>query len=211
MAKVLVNESSLNGIADAIRGKNGSTNTYKPNEMAAAITAIETGSGSDNSLWDAETEANLISNRSAITTIALPSGINNIDNYTFARCVNLNIDSLPETITSISSFAFYGCDAITNMMFHSNITLIDMYAFGYCTGLQTVTFEGTPALTISSAFANCTGLQTVTFKGTPASIGSYAFADCTNLTTINVPWAEGEVANAPWGATNATINYNYTE
>ena len=41
MAKVLVNESSLSGIADAIRGKNGSTNTYKPNEMAAAITAIE--------------------------------------------------------------------------------------------------------------------------------------------------------------------------
>jgi hypothetical protein len=25
-----------------------------------------------------------------------------------------------------------------------------------------------------------------------------------------VPWAEGAVANAPWGATNATINYNYT-
>ena len=33
---------------------------------------------------------------------------------------------------------------------------------------------------------------------------------CTNLTTINVPWAEGAVAGAPWGATNATINYNYT-
>lgn len=40
MAKVLVNESSLTGIADAIRGKNGSTTTYKPSEMAAAITAI---------------------------------------------------------------------------------------------------------------------------------------------------------------------------
>ena len=45
MAKVLVNESSLTGIADAIRGKNGSTDTYKPSEMAAAITAIEGGGG----------------------------------------------------------------------------------------------------------------------------------------------------------------------
>ena len=44
MSKVLVNESSLTGIADAIRGKNGSTDTYKPSEMAAAITAIS-GSG----------------------------------------------------------------------------------------------------------------------------------------------------------------------
>ena len=43
MAKVLVNESSLTGIADAIRGKNGSTDTYKPSQMAAAITAISGG------------------------------------------------------------------------------------------------------------------------------------------------------------------------
>ena len=46
MAKVLVNESSLTGIANAIRGKNGSTTTYKPSEMAAAITAIS-GGGSE--------------------------------------------------------------------------------------------------------------------------------------------------------------------
>ena len=45
MAKVLVNESSLTGIANAIRGKNGSTTTYKPSEMAAAITAISGGGG----------------------------------------------------------------------------------------------------------------------------------------------------------------------
>ena len=45
MSKVLVNESSLTGIADAIRGKNGSTDTYKPSEMAAAITAISGGGG----------------------------------------------------------------------------------------------------------------------------------------------------------------------
>jgi hypothetical protein len=29
------------------------------------------------------------------------------------------------------------------------------------------------------------------------------------ITTINVPWAQDAVANAPWGATNATINYNH--
>lgn len=43
MSKVLVNETSLSGIADAIRSKNGTTTTYKPSEMAAAIDAIETG------------------------------------------------------------------------------------------------------------------------------------------------------------------------
>jgi hypothetical protein len=60
------------------------------------------------------------------------------------------------------------------------------------------------------AFYKDTGLTDITFKGTPMSIDSNAFASCSNLLTINVPWAEGEVSGAPWGATNATINYNYT-
>ena len=43
MAKVLVNETSLNGIAAAIRNKNGESTKYKPSEMAAAITALSVG------------------------------------------------------------------------------------------------------------------------------------------------------------------------
>lgn len=45
MANVLVEETSLTAIANSIRGKNGTTNTYKPGEMPAAIDAIETGGG----------------------------------------------------------------------------------------------------------------------------------------------------------------------
>lgn len=45
MANVLVQDSSLTAIADAIRSKNGSSTLYKPAEMASAITAIPTGGG----------------------------------------------------------------------------------------------------------------------------------------------------------------------
>lgn len=45
MSKVMVNESSLTAIGEAIRGKNGTTNTYKPSEMAAAISNIPAGGG----------------------------------------------------------------------------------------------------------------------------------------------------------------------
>lgn len=47
MSKVMVNESSLSSIGEAIRGKNGTTNTYKPSEMAAAISNITTGGNFD--------------------------------------------------------------------------------------------------------------------------------------------------------------------
>lgn len=42
MSKVLVSETNLVAIADAIRNKNGTSNTYKPSEMGAAITNINT-------------------------------------------------------------------------------------------------------------------------------------------------------------------------
>lgn len=47
MAKKLYEESNIQAIADAIRTKNGTTNTYTTAEMAAAITAIESGSSGE--------------------------------------------------------------------------------------------------------------------------------------------------------------------
>ena len=45
MAKKLYEETNIQAIADAIRAKNGSTDTYKTSDMAAAISAIEGGGG----------------------------------------------------------------------------------------------------------------------------------------------------------------------
>lgn len=42
MATVTINDSHLTNIANAIRGKNGGTATYKPSEMGTAITNIKT-------------------------------------------------------------------------------------------------------------------------------------------------------------------------
>lgn len=43
MAQVLVNDSSLEDIADAIREKSGGSDTYLPSQMAGAIRSIPTG------------------------------------------------------------------------------------------------------------------------------------------------------------------------
>ena len=43
MSIVTIDDSYFTDIANAIRGKNGSTDTYKPNEMAAAISALSSG------------------------------------------------------------------------------------------------------------------------------------------------------------------------
>lgn len=55
MANVVIDNTNLTNIATAIREKNGTQNTYKPSEMAAAIQAISAGSafnGYDSSNYD---------------------------------------------------------------------------------------------------------------------------------------------------------------
>ena len=45
MANVVINDTYLTNIAEAIRGKNGKSTQYKPSEMASAITYLPTGTG----------------------------------------------------------------------------------------------------------------------------------------------------------------------
>lgn len=90
----------------------------------------------------------------------------------------------PDTVTQIWSEAFYGCRQLT-------------------------TVEGFCATTLQErAFASCSVLTSITFKTTATSIDTSAFSACSQLKDIYVPWAEGAVSGAPWGATNATIHYN---
>lgn len=67
MAKVLVSETNLTNIANAIRTKNGLSNTYKPPQMAAAILAIPTGGTSP--IW------NINITQSANQTISVTTSI----------------------------------------------------------------------------------------------------------------------------------------
>lgn len=147
---------------------------------------------------------------SNLALTSLPSGIKSINDNAFFNCRNLALTSLPSDLTSIGSYAFRKCAKLALTSLPSGITSIGNGAFYNCTGLALASLPSGITRIESHAFAYCTGLTALTFEGAPTSIASTVFANCTNLTAINVPWAEGAVANAPWGATNATINYNYT-
>jgi hypothetical protein len=126
---------------------------------------------------------------------------------------SVSISNLPERfndITTIGHNAFRDCTNLALTSLPAGITTIGLMAFDCCTNLALTSLPAGIMSIDSRAFGRCTNLKSLTFKGTPTTISSSAFFDCNNLTTINVPWSEGEVANAPWGATNATINYNYT-
>ena len=141
---------------------------------------------------------------------SLPEFVTSIGNKAFQGCTNLALTSLPEGLTRIGEYAFQGCTNLVLASLPESLTSIDYYMFDGCTKLALTSLPAGVTSIDSYAFKNCTGLTSITFKGTPTTIASSAFNGCTNLTDIRVPWAEGAVANAPWGATNATITYNYT-
>ena len=115
-----------------------------------------------------------------------------------------------EGITEIGLDAFYYCSKLTSITIPDGVTRIRSSAFSGCTGLTSIAFPNSVQYFDSFVFSSCTGLTSITFPNSVKSISNNIFSNCTKLATINVPWAEGAVANAPWGATNATINYNYT-
>lgn len=141
---------------------------------------------------------------------SLPSGVTKIGNYAFNGCTNLALTSLPDGITYIGTYAFQDCTNLALTSLPSGITIINNYAFSSCKHLALTSLPNGLNSINENAFLGCTGLTSITFEGTPTTIASTAFNGCTNLIDIKVPWAEGAVAGAPWGATNATITYNYT-
>lgn len=115
-------------------------------------------------------------------------------------------DLLERAYTEIDESWFLKADG-------SYINHVYSYAFANSFNLQVATIPSFIAHIDGDVFAMCGKLKVVTLKGKPDYIAEYAFRDSYNhgaAITINVPWSEGEVSGAPWGAINATINYNYT-
>ena len=173
-------KEKLTALANSIRAKTGTTDLLTLDQMTTTISELKTG-GANEPYTEEEYDSN-----GELINVRL-YGYNHIRDYAFTKCSNLALSSLPPGITSIGMYAFSNCPKLALTSLPSSVTDIE-----------------------NNAFDNCTSLTTLTFKGKPRNIRPKAFAMCGRLLTINVPWAAGEVANAPWGATNATINYNYT-
>ena len=138
-------------------------------------------------------------------------GYTKVRDYLFAYCPSLAHVSFSEGLTSIGNSAFDSCTSLALTSLPAGVTSIGDGAFAGCSNLALTSLPAGVTSIGIEAFAGCSNLTSITFKGTPTSINSRAFSGCTNLTDIKVPWSEGAVANAPWGATNAKITYNYTE
>ena len=228
--KVKVSEINLTNIANSIREKLNVQTLYKPSEMSGAIDNItsHTEEAKENLKKFVDHTATTINVPEGTTKIwnykfyqyadqygtqvncTLPSTITEIGVSSFYECKYMNIPNLPNSINKIGNNAFYKCYRATFATLPPNITSLEYNTFYECTRITISSIPSGIKTINSQAFYGCTSLTTMTFEGKPTTFSNTAFQNCTNLTTINVPWSSGAVAGAPWGATNATVVYNYT-
>lgn len=165
---VTVDDTKLKAIADAIRAKNGTTETYKPSEMAAAISAISAGGGGNiDSLVDR-----------SITEIS--SNVTLIGENAFTKCVSLITANLP-LATKVSHNAFSNCDNLQSV----NIPLVanvGQNAFTYCTHLTSIKLPSATFIN-NNAFYRCATLETVDL-GSTTYVSSYTFGYCHSLKAV---------------------------
>lgn len=135
-----------------------------------------------------------------------------IGNNAFEKCSKLKTVTLKNT-TKVNNYTFYSCPLLETVTFSNDAdVVIGISAFYTDRELRSVTI---PRLisTGSSAFGFCSNLENVVLgsKGYPVTeLHSTTFSNCTNegmRISIYVDDPTTPLANQPWGATNATIEY----
>lgn len=205
MAKKLYEETDIQAIASAIRGKNGTTETYKTSEMADAITNIPTSGGSDDhtiedSLITKDLSGSYSNSRvtkvgayclaySKVTSASYPSATE-VKVGAFESCTQLQSVNLP-VCTEIASKAFNGCSTIAQIDL-PELTLIGSSAFLLCSALTALILRSTTPVTSQLTFLPSTDIC----KNTPIASGTgYIYVPASLVDTYKVAEEWSSYAN----------------
>ncbi len=123
---------------------------------------------------------------SAITTIALPNTLENINDSAFEGCAALTTLAIPDGVTIISKNMLKNATSLQSVTF-KNIVTINTSAFENCTSLQKIELPNTVTALNPTAFKGCTSLQNVIIPSSVNTIGSGLFAGCTSFTEMTLP------------------------
>lgn len=200
----------INELIEVMVGSFKKVGTFQANKTGVLPLSKERGGylGADY-YYTTEIGANQFRDMTDITwaSLVMPN-LTTIGDNAFNGCTNLALTELPESLTTIGVSAFYACENLRISEIPGGVTNLPEYVFAECRSIESMVIPSGVTAIGTCAFYGCSSLASVTFEGTPSLIESNAFANCMNLTEINVPWAHDEVAGAPWGATNAIINYS---
>jgi surface protein len=184
MANKLYEETNIAAIATAIRGKNGSSDTYTVSQMATAITNLPSGGFTvPNTMCFA---------LSTFTT--LPSGLT-FETRTscagmFASCFLMTSVPLFDTSSvADTQLMFSNCASLTSVPLFDTSSVTDMTEMFYeCYELTTVPqFDMSSVTTLGNMFFGCEHLSNSTLQNIIRSlVGASHYSGTKKLSTIGI-------------------------
>lgn len=178
MANKLYEENDIQAIANAIRGKNGSSDTYTVAQMSTAITNIPSGGGGIPANTKLAYEYSSVLNTLIPQVAAISSQYTDMANlFINSEFSNQNLSNWDTSGVSYFSYMFANCTQMTSIDLSSwknNVSNI---------------------LTMNNMFQGCNNLTTVNLSGWKLD-NVYGFAgmfqSLTNLSTVNLSnWVLG--------------------
>lgn len=191
MAKVIVTDTHLTNIADAIRGKKGTNDTYKPSEMASAIESIETGGADTSEIEDAfithtlsgyyandrvtKVKYGTFYDDTNLTGVSFPN-VTGVEAYAFYNCKSLATIDIPQ-IKSASNYSF--AYTIPSSINFPLLETISTYTFAYINNPCLVNLPSLKTVP-NSGFRDSKGVTSVDLASV-TKIDTLAFYYCSNL------------------------------
>ena len=174
MGNVLVNEASLQAIADAIRVKNGSTEKYLPSEMPSAIEGIQSG-GEDLMQYVAKV---------GFKDATFPEGYELVVNVP-----NLGVNSSTNAFTDSVTFGNTKGVKKIKLIGNPKNALLNMSQMFISSSVEVIDFTEFPVIsntTFTSAFNSCAQLESIFGKMDMSNCTSAtsAFMNCKSLKDI---------------------------
>ena len=166
--KLAIKLSTLEGIGDAVRSKEGSTEPIPVNVLAKRIDALQIASG-ENKLNQYFTKT--------LTEVTVEdlNGKTSIESYAFDNFTQLVSVAIADSVITIGDYAFRKCP-IVSLTLGNNVTSIGREAYSYCTVLPRVVIPDSVISIGNWAFDNNDSLVDLTIGRGIQSIGKGGFA-----------------------------------
>lgn len=143
----------------------------------------------------------------SLSNVYIADSVTTIGDYAFQYCLLLSTVHLPKDIEELSGYMLRGCSSLLSITIPNRVSVIGECCFEGCSSLNSVILGYNVSTIENYVFSSCNSLTTIDIPSTITVIEDVAFHNCQFLETINIDRAENTVSGAPWGATNATINW----
>lgn len=145
---------------------------------------------------------------SKLTNVSISNGITSIPEGCFRECSSIDNVILPDSVTELGESVFSDCTSLKNITLSKNLKAVPSYCFSKCAFESFLIPDDSAIETLGNAlFQNCGNLTSVYIGNNVKTIGSSCFYGANSLATIRINQKENSISGAPWGATNATIEW----